>query len=80
MKIKGLSKFDTVSATVVFRTRENGVYLEIDGLEEAAVIKAYDFYGSEGCRVLASVQKIDTEKCYIRLMVDSIMYADSFAA
>jgi len=80
LKIKDLCKHDTVAATVVFRTQKNGVYLEIDGMEDTPVVMAYNFYGRPGKRVVASVQKVDVERNYVRLVVDSIMYADNFAA
>lgn len=80
MLINDLNKFDTVRATVECACKNGGLYLKIDGLEGNPIVKSYNCFVKAQEHVLASIQKIDAENNYIRVGIDSVLYADAYAA
>lgn len=74
--IRKVERFDSFFAEVLC-TCKNSVYLKVDGLEDITV-KAFNCYARPGDKVLASVQKIYDN--VIRVSIDSILYADAYAA
>ncbi len=72
MTVNELSRFDTVKATVCTRSKNNGYYLKINGLEETPIVLVYDCTLLYGQEVIVSIMKMSENRNYILTRVDSV--------
>ena len=74
MKINEISRFDAVNATVVNTTKEHGVYLTIDELEDNPTVKLYDVGTvNPGDKLLVSISKISEDLKFIKVKLDAFI-------
>jgi len=82
MNIQDLNRNDTLKCKVT-GTNEKGCFLKIIGLNDKNIVgRIFNIYLPTGAIIIASVEKIYTEKMYMVLKLDSIDYEDNqnFAA
>ena len=73
MYINELEIKDSVTATVIKTTTDNGAFLSIDCLKDecSPVVYLYDYIGRKGDKVLVSIAKISDDKTHIKTRLDS---------
>ena len=73
MYINELEIKDSVTATVIKTTKDNGAFLSIDCLkdEHSPIVYLYDYIGRKGDKVLVSIAKISDDKTHIKTRLDS---------
>ena len=81
MNVHDLNRNDSIVCQVKGHNRE-GCFLSIIGLDEKPIVRIFDLCLPTGSVVLASIRKMSTDRRYLKVSLDSIIYSNDndFAA